>query len=132
MSATGDWTKNVPNEEWPAIKKVYDLYGAGDKTAVVQFNYGHNYNIESREAMYAWMARWLQGESSRREQRTHSEGNEKPDPRLQATTPRNGSRQQLAFRPSRLAGGQDPIDRSQPATNLPDERRTWDGKQSVA
>jgi len=59
IAATGDWTKNVPNEEWPAIKKVYDLYGAGDKTACVQFNYGHNYNIESREAMYAWFGRWF-------------------------------------------------------------------------
>src|SRR5207302_5943255 len=59
VAATGDWTKNVPNEEWPAIKKVYDLYGAGDKTAVVQFNYGHNYNIESREAMYTWFGKWL-------------------------------------------------------------------------
>jgi hypothetical protein len=55
-----NWTKNNPREEWPAIKKVYDLYGAGDRTAMVQFNYGHNYNRESREAMYAWFGRWLQ------------------------------------------------------------------------
>jgi hypothetical protein len=59
VSCTGDWTKNVPHAEWPAIRKVYDLYGAGDKTAVAQFNYGHNYNIESREAMYAWFGKWL-------------------------------------------------------------------------
>jgi dienelactone hydrolase len=59
ICATGDWTKHNPTEEWPAIKKVYDLYGAGGKTAVKQFNYGHNYNIESREAMYAWFGRWL-------------------------------------------------------------------------
>ncbi len=60
VAATGDWTKNNPREEWPAIKKVYDLYDAGDRTAVVQFNYGHNYNVESRQAMYAWFGRWLQ------------------------------------------------------------------------
>lgn len=59
IAATGDWTKNNPTEEWPGIKKVYDLYGAGDKTACQQFNYGHNYNIESREAMYAWFGRWF-------------------------------------------------------------------------
>lgn len=59
IAATGDWTRNNPTEEWPAIKKVYDLYGAGEKTALKQFNYGHNYNIESREAMYAWFGRWL-------------------------------------------------------------------------
>jgi dienelactone hydrolase len=69
IAATGDWTKSVPAEEWPAIKAVYDLYGAGDRTACVQFNYGHNYNVESREAMYAWFARWLgkDGQASPRE-----------------------------------------------------------------
>lgn len=59
VSATGDWTRNVPRDEWPAIKQVYDLYGAGDRTAFRQFNYGHNYNRESREAMYAWFGRWF-------------------------------------------------------------------------
>ncbi|HEY3322297.1 MAG TPA: hypothetical protein VGP72_17680 [Planctomycetota bacterium] len=59
IAATGDWTKNNPTEEWPAIKKVYDLYGKGDRTACVQFNYQHNYNIEAREAMYAFFGRWL-------------------------------------------------------------------------
>jgi len=59
IAATGDWTRNVPTEEWPAIKAVYDLYDAGDRTECRQFNYGHNYNIESREAMYAFFARWL-------------------------------------------------------------------------
>lgn len=59
VAATGDWTSHVPTEEWPTIKRVYDLYGAGDRTACVQFNYEHNYNVESREAMYAWFGRWL-------------------------------------------------------------------------
>jgi Acetyl xylan esterase (AXE1) len=59
VACTGDWTKNNPSEEWPAIRRVYDLYGAGDRTAVHQFNYEHNYNVESREAMYAWFGRWL-------------------------------------------------------------------------
>jgi len=59
VAATGDWTKNNPTEEWPAIKKVYNLYSADDRTAVRQFHYGHNYNVESREAMYAWFGRWL-------------------------------------------------------------------------
>lgn len=59
VAATGDWTQHVPGEEWPAIQAVYKLYGAADRTACVQFNYGHNYNRESREAMYAWFGRWL-------------------------------------------------------------------------
>ena len=64
VSATGDWTRNVPNEEWPAIRRVYALYGAEDRTAVVQFNYAHNYNVESREAMYAWFGKWLKGDDN--------------------------------------------------------------------
>jgi len=59
VAATGDWTKNNPTEEWPAIKKVYELYDKGDRTACAQFNYEHNYNVDSREAMYAWFGRWL-------------------------------------------------------------------------
>lgn len=63
VACTGDWTKNNPQEEWPAIKRVYDLYRAGDRTAVKQFNYQHNYNVESREAMYAWFGKWLMNDS---------------------------------------------------------------------
>ena len=59
VAATGDWTSKNPEEEWPAVKKVYDLYNAGDHTAVKQFNYQHNYNVESREAMYAWFGKWF-------------------------------------------------------------------------
>lgn len=59
VCATGDWTKDVPEREWPALKAVYDLYGDGDKTQAVRFNYGHNFNIESREAVYAWFGRYL-------------------------------------------------------------------------
>lgn len=65
IAATGDWTKQVPREEWPTIKKVYDLYGAGDKTAAAQFNYQHNYNVESREAMYAWFGKWFLNDSNK-------------------------------------------------------------------
>ena len=65
VAATGDWTKNNPTEEWPAVRRVYDLYDAGDRTAVKQFNYQHNYNVESREAMYAWFGRWLLNDSDK-------------------------------------------------------------------
>ena len=59
VAATGDWTGHVPDEEWPTLRKVYDLYDHPESTACVQFNYGHNYNIESREAMYAWFGKWF-------------------------------------------------------------------------
>jgi hypothetical protein len=59
VACTGDWTSKNPVEEWPAIRRVYNLYDAAGKTAVKQFNYQHNYNVESREAMYAWFGKWL-------------------------------------------------------------------------
>jgi len=59
VAATGDWTKHNPTEEWPAIRKVYDLFGKGGHTACTQLNYEHNYNLPSREAAYAWLGRWL-------------------------------------------------------------------------
>ena len=62
VSATGDWTKDTPDVEYPAIRGIYALYGAEDHLSEHQVDAGHNTNLESREAMYAWMAKWLRGE----------------------------------------------------------------------
>ncbi len=59
VSATGDWTLNVPRIEFPAIQHIYRLLGADAAVAVASFDAEHNYNRESREAVYAWFARWL-------------------------------------------------------------------------
>lgn len=59
VSATGDWTKNTPKIEYPAIREVYRLYGAADRVRNVHIDSPHNYNRASREAMYRWFARWL-------------------------------------------------------------------------
>ncbi len=59
VSATGDWTANVPRIEFPAIRDIYRLLEADDAIAVGSFDAPHNYNRESREAVYAWFARWL-------------------------------------------------------------------------
>ena len=61
ISATGDWTKNTLEREYPAIRNIYSLLDAPDRVHAVRVDAEHNYNRESREAMYAWMARWLQG-----------------------------------------------------------------------
>ncbi len=57
VSATGDWTRNTPREEYPAIRRIYDLYGAGDKVETVLIDAPHNYNQASREAMYRFFAK---------------------------------------------------------------------------
>jgi len=61
VSATGDWTDETPRVEYPATKSMYELFGAGDRVHYVQINAGHNYNKASREAVYAWFAKWLLG-----------------------------------------------------------------------
>jgi dienelactone hydrolase len=60
VSATGDWTNETMALEYPAVRAIYGLFGAADHVKAVQFKAEHNYNKDSREAMYAWMARWLQ------------------------------------------------------------------------
>ena len=59
VSATGDWTNETLQLEYPAVRRIYGLLGAEDHVSAVQFKAEHNYNKDSREAMYAWMARWL-------------------------------------------------------------------------
>jgi len=63
ISATGDWTAKTPEVEFPAIRSVYKLYDAEDRVSNAHFDAPHNYNKDSREAMYAWMGRWLSGRS---------------------------------------------------------------------
>jgi dienelactone hydrolase len=54
-SATGDWTRRVPQEEFPAIRRIYDLYGAGDRISTIQVDAPHNYNQATREAVYRFL-----------------------------------------------------------------------------
>ena len=63
VSASGDWTRETPRVEFPAVQSVYRLLGAGDKAQTMQTMADHNFNRESREAVYAWFGRWLLGES---------------------------------------------------------------------
>ena len=61
ISATGDWTANTIEAEYPAVRALYSLLDAPDRVSAVRFQAEHNYNKESREAMYAWLARWMKG-----------------------------------------------------------------------
>ncbi len=54
VAATGDWTRNVPTVEFPAVQKIYSLYGAADKVEHVQFEAPHNFHKPSREAVYTF------------------------------------------------------------------------------
>jgi len=61
VSCTGDWTKNTLEEEYPYIKSIYKLYRAADRVGAVRIKADHNYNLESRNAVYPFFAKWLLG-----------------------------------------------------------------------
>lgn len=67
ISASGDWTSNTPKTEYPAIREVYRLFGTEDRVSNAHFDYDHNYNQDSRKAVYGWFSRWLQKEEWNRE-----------------------------------------------------------------
>lgn len=64
VSTSGDWTRNTPRSEYPAMQEIYNLFGAREKVFNVHMDYPHNYNRDSREAMYAWFGKWLRNDPS--------------------------------------------------------------------
>ncbi|MCX8064727.1 MAG: acetylxylan esterase [Candidatus Hydrogenedentes bacterium] len=59
ISATGDWTWATPRVEFPAIRSVYELYSEEKNIETVQFQAEHNYNKDSREAMYRFFGKYF-------------------------------------------------------------------------
>jgi len=63
VAATGDWTREVPKVEYPAVKAIYALYGAQDKVENQQFDAPHNYHQGSREAIYTFFNKVFLGKN---------------------------------------------------------------------
>ena len=61
VSATGDWTRNTPKEEYPALRRIYELYDAAANLEQVQIDAPHNYNKDSREAVYRFFGKHVLG-----------------------------------------------------------------------
>lgn len=59
IGATGDWTKTMMTIEGPAVKSIYDLFNASDKLRYEIFDFPHNYNQTSREAVYDFFRKTL-------------------------------------------------------------------------
>jgi dienelactone hydrolase len=55
VSSTHDWTRNTPKEEFPEIQSIYKLYGRIENVQGVQFDSEHNYNRQSRQAVYRFL-----------------------------------------------------------------------------
>ncbi|MBX7256193.1 MAG: hypothetical protein K1Y02_07505 [Candidatus Hydrogenedentes bacterium] len=65
VSASGDWTKTTQTVEFPAIRGVYEFYDAADRVENAPFDFGHNYNKSSREAVYRFFGKWLLNETEK-------------------------------------------------------------------
>ena len=63
ISGPQDWTKNVAQEEYPAIRRIYELYGKAENVANAVVDAPHNYNQESREDVYRFLAKHVAGVS---------------------------------------------------------------------
>ena len=63
VSATGDWTRNLPRNEGPALARLYGMLGAPDAFEFTQFDAPHNYHQGSREAVYAFFGRKVLGDA---------------------------------------------------------------------
>ena len=55
MTAANDWTKELETKGFPELQKHYALMGAPQNVTLwPHLNFGHNYNIVSRENIYGW------------------------------------------------------------------------------
>jgi len=59
ISATGDWTSETPEVEFPAVRSIYRLLEAEERVSCARIDAEHNYNKASREAVYSWFGQWL-------------------------------------------------------------------------
>ena len=59
VGATGDWTARTMTNAAPSLQVVYAQAGATTHFEAEVFDFPHNYNRTSRNAVYAFLARWL-------------------------------------------------------------------------
>ena len=60
ISVGGDWTTNTPDIEYPHIKRIYGLFGVGERIANAHFeNEQHNYGPSKRAAAVRFLSKHL-------------------------------------------------------------------------
>ena len=60
-AANGDWTRHMMEEEFPAVRAIYQLYGKPENVEAWFQEAPHNYNQPNREAMYAFFGKHVLG-----------------------------------------------------------------------
>ncbi len=56
LTAADDWTREMETKGFPQLRQLYDLLGAPQHVSLwANLQFGHNYNLVSRLAMYGWM-----------------------------------------------------------------------------
>jgi hypothetical protein len=78
VGASGDWTAKTMERAYPAIRGVYSLVGSIDRVSAQVFDFPHNYNQTSRNAIYAAMGHWLLGIDNPERTREGQQEPEKP------------------------------------------------------
>lgn len=76
VGASGDWTAKTMDRAYPAIRGVYALMGSTDRVSARVFDFPHNYNQTSRNAVYPFLARWLLGVT---DEASTGEGAQRPE-----------------------------------------------------
>jgi dienelactone hydrolase len=79
VGATGDWTAKTLTNAFPTIRGVYSLVGSVDRIEAAVFDFPHNYNQTSRNAVYAFMGRRLLGIEDSASTREGTQQPEKPE-----------------------------------------------------
>jgi dienelactone hydrolase len=79
VGASGDWTAKTMTQAFPTIRGVYSLVGSIDRVNAAVFDFPHNYNQTSRNAVYAFMGKWLLGIEDSASTREGKQQTEKPE-----------------------------------------------------
>ncbi|MDB5348865.1 MAG: Acetyl xylan esterase [Planctomycetota bacterium] len=130
VGATGDWSSNTLTKVHPAIRDIYELVGAPDQLEAALFNFPHNYNQTSRNAVYAFMSRWLLGIDDAASTREGAQTPEKPEDlwAFNEKNPAPGS----VLKPDAMESKLIDLRRKQLAALAPSEDSTsWDASRTL-
>ena len=79
VGATGDWTAKTMTNAYPTIRSVYALIGDTNRVSADVFDFPHNYNQTSRNAVYAFVGKWLMGIEDSQSTKEGPQSVEKPE-----------------------------------------------------